>query len=188
MGAFEHMTHPAFFVRAQARNGGGKDHENQVKSPESSKNAKRAKPVRPQKKPLSIEELHRQMMAPASSPAFPTRPGHRRRRSGRSARPHRGRAAVGNHHPRAALRWHRRTSSIPAPWSNATSRRPAPPGFAASRRRSPSTVIYIARITAVEVTCAVAHRRKGKTLTSPCTSSIPAAFANTSPGVMLLPR
>ena len=36
--------------------------ENQVKSPESSKNAKRAKPVRPQKKPLSIEELHRQMM------------------------------------------------------------------------------------------------------------------------------
>jgi predicted nucleic acid-binding protein len=32
-------------------------------------------------------------------------------------------------------------------------------------RRSPSTVIYIARITAVEVTCAVARRRKGKTLT-----------------------
>jgi hypothetical protein len=28
-----------------------------------SKNAKRAKPVQPQKKPLSIEELHRQMMA-----------------------------------------------------------------------------------------------------------------------------
>jgi Arc/MetJ-type ribon-helix-helix transcriptional regulator len=27
------------------------------------KNAKRAKPVQPQKKPLSIEELHRQMMA-----------------------------------------------------------------------------------------------------------------------------
>ena len=63
MGAFEHMTHPAFFVRAERGIGGGKDHENQVKSPESSKNAKRAKPVRPQKKPLSIEELHRQMMA-----------------------------------------------------------------------------------------------------------------------------
>ena len=43
-------------------------------------------------------------------------------------------------------------------------------------RRSPSTVIYIARITAVEVTCAVAHRRKGKTLTSPCASSIPRRF------------
>jgi hypothetical protein len=33
-------------------------------------------------------------------------------------------------------------------------------------RRNPSTVIYIARITAVEVTSAVARRRKGKTLTS----------------------
>jgi predicted nucleic acid-binding protein len=39
-------------------------------------------------------------------------------------------------------------------------------------RRNPSTVIYIARITAVEVTCAVARRRKGKTLTLRRASSI----------------
>jgi predicted nucleic acid-binding protein len=39
-------------------------------------------------------------------------------------------------------------------------------------RQNPSTVIYIAHITAVEVTCAVARRRKGKTLTSPRASSI----------------
>jgi predicted nucleic acid-binding protein len=39
-------------------------------------------------------------------------------------------------------------------------------------RRSPSTLIYIARITAVEVPCAIARRRKGKTLTSPRASSI----------------
>src|SRR5262249_4902206 len=38
-------------------------------------------------------------------------------------------------------------------------------------RRSPSTVIYVARITAVEVTSAVA-RRKGRTLTSAKASSI----------------
>jgi uncharacterized protein len=31
-------------------------------------------------------------------------------------------------------------------------------------RHEPATVIYIAHITAVEVTCAVARRRKGKTL------------------------
>src|SRR5208282_2120955 len=39
-------------------------------------------------------------------------------------------------------------------------------------RRSPSTVIYIARITAVEVTSAVARRRKDRTLTSKKASSI----------------
>jgi predicted nucleic acid-binding protein len=39
-------------------------------------------------------------------------------------------------------------------------------------RRSPSTVIYIARITAVEVTSAVARRRKDRTLTSRKASSI----------------
>ena len=39
-------------------------------------------------------------------------------------------------------------------------------------RRSPSTVIYIAHITAVEVTSAVARRRKGKTLTAAKASSI----------------
>ncbi len=39
-------------------------------------------------------------------------------------------------------------------------------------RRSPSTVIYIARITAVEVTSAVARRRKSRTLTSAKASSI----------------
>ena len=39
-------------------------------------------------------------------------------------------------------------------------------------RRNPATVIYIAHITVVEVTCAVARRRQGKTLTSPRASSI----------------
>ena len=39
-------------------------------------------------------------------------------------------------------------------------------------RRSPSTVIYIARITAVEVPCAIARRRKGKTLTPRRASAI----------------
>src|SRR5438105_3889420 len=39
-------------------------------------------------------------------------------------------------------------------------------------RKNPSTVIYIAHITAVEVTCAVARRRKGRTLTPPRASSI----------------
>jgi predicted nucleic acid-binding protein len=39
-------------------------------------------------------------------------------------------------------------------------------------RRSPSTVIYIARITAVEVPCAIARRRKGRTLTAAKASSI----------------
>ena len=39
-------------------------------------------------------------------------------------------------------------------------------------RHSPSTIIYLAHITAVEVTCAVAHRRQGKTLTPPRASSI----------------
>jgi predicted nucleic acid-binding protein len=43
-------------------------------------------------------------------------------------------------------------------------------------RRNPSTVIYIAHITAVEVTCAVARRRKGKTLTLPHASSIGRRF------------
>jgi predicted nucleic acid-binding protein len=39
-------------------------------------------------------------------------------------------------------------------------------------RRSTSTVIYIAQITVVEVTSAVARRRKGRTLTSAKASSI----------------
>jgi predicted nucleic acid-binding protein len=39
-------------------------------------------------------------------------------------------------------------------------------------RRSSSTVIYIARITAVELTSAVARRRKGRTLPSKKASSI----------------
>ena len=39
-------------------------------------------------------------------------------------------------------------------------------------RRSPSTVIYIAQITAVEVPCAIARRRKGKTLAPRRASSI----------------
>ncbi len=39
-------------------------------------------------------------------------------------------------------------------------------------RRSPFTVIYIARITAVEVTSAVARRREGRTITSKKASSI----------------
>ena len=39
-------------------------------------------------------------------------------------------------------------------------------------RHRPATVIYIAHITAVEVTCAIARRRKGHTLTSTRASSI----------------
>jgi predicted nucleic acid-binding protein len=39
-------------------------------------------------------------------------------------------------------------------------------------RRNPSTIIYIAHITAVEVTCAIARRRKGKTITAAKASSI----------------
>src|SRR5271169_4998587 len=39
-------------------------------------------------------------------------------------------------------------------------------------RRSPSSEIYIARITAIEVPCAIARRRKGKTLTPRRASSI----------------
>jgi predicted nucleic acid-binding protein len=39
-------------------------------------------------------------------------------------------------------------------------------------RQNPSTVIYIAHITAVEVTCAVARRRKSGTLTRSRASSI----------------
>jgi predicted nucleic acid-binding protein len=39
-------------------------------------------------------------------------------------------------------------------------------------RRSPSTVIYIARITAIEVSSAVARRRNDRTLTSKKASSI----------------
>ena len=39
-------------------------------------------------------------------------------------------------------------------------------------RHSPSTIIYLAHITAVEVMCAVARRRQGKTLTPPSASSI----------------
>jgi predicted nucleic acid-binding protein len=45
-------------------------------------------------------------------------------------------------------------------------------------RHNPSTVIYIARITAVEVTSAVARRRKGRTLTSARTASILHRFRN----------
>jgi predicted nucleic acid-binding protein len=39
-------------------------------------------------------------------------------------------------------------------------------------RRNPSTIIYIAHITAVEVTSAVARRRKGRTLTAAKAASI----------------
>jgi uncharacterized protein len=39
-------------------------------------------------------------------------------------------------------------------------------------RHTASTLIYIARITAVEVTCAVARRRKGRTLTPAKASSL----------------
>jgi predicted nucleic acid-binding protein len=42
--------------------------------------------------------------------------------------------------------------------------------------RAASNVIYLARITAVEVTSAVARRRKGKTLTSPRASSVLSRF------------
>jgi predicted nucleic acid-binding protein len=39
-------------------------------------------------------------------------------------------------------------------------------------RHNPSTVIYIAHITTVEVTCAIARRRKGRTLTAAKASSL----------------
>jgi predicted nucleic acid-binding protein len=39
-------------------------------------------------------------------------------------------------------------------------------------RRNPSTIIHIAHITAVEVTCAIARRGKGKTITAAKASSI----------------
>ena len=111
-----------------------------------------------------------------------SRPGHRRRRSRRSAGPHQGRAAVGNHHPRAALRWpaayfvdssalvKRYVQEIGTAWVRGLT------------RRSPSTVIYIARITAVEVTSAVARRRKGRTLTSARRRRSSTASASISPG------
>jgi len=43
-------------------------------------------------------------------------------------------------------------------------------------RQSPSRLIYIAHITAVEVTCAVARRRKGRTITAAKASSIMRRF------------
>ena len=49
-------------------------------------------------------------------------------------------------------------------------------------RHSPSTIIYLAHITAVEVTCAVARRRQGKTLTPPAHRRFSTAFASISPG------
>ena len=49
--------------------------------------------------------------------------------------------------------------------------KPAPLGFAVSRARNPSTIIYIAHITTVELTCAIARRRKGKTITAAKASS-----------------
>jgi predicted nucleic acid-binding protein len=39
-------------------------------------------------------------------------------------------------------------------------------------RRNPSTIIYIAHITTVEVTCAIARRRKGRTISAAKASSI----------------
>jgi hypothetical protein len=56
-------------------------------------------------------------------------------------------------------------------------------------RRTPSTVIYIARITAIEVPCAIARRRKG-TIIPPrrASSFLHIAFASTSPGGMPSPR
>ena len=39
-------------------------------------------------------------------------------------------------------------------------------------RSNPSTIIYIAQITTVEVTCAIARRRKGKTISAAKASSI----------------
>lgn len=39
-------------------------------------------------------------------------------------------------------------------------------------RRRPSTVVYIARITTIEVSCSIARRRQGKSLTPPHAASI----------------
>ncbi len=53
------------------------------------------------------------------------------------------------------------------------SRKPAPRGCRRRTRHNPSTIIYIARITVVEVTSAVARRRNGRPPVAPsCASSI----------------
>jgi len=62
------------------------------------------------------------------------------------------------------------------------------PWVRGTTRRSPSTVIYIARITTVEVSCAIARRRKGKILTPRRASSILHRFRRTSPGGITSPR
>ena len=144
--------------------------ENEVKSPESSKNAKRAKPVRPQKKPLSIEELHRQMMARGLITRLPD-PDLDIDDDDPDDQP-----VLIEGEPlsetiiRERRRGDRRTSSIPARWSNATSRRPASPGFAASapqlihrdlhrpHHRRRSQLRHIGRTTAKEKPCRVPMR------------------------------
>ncbi len=55
-------------------------------------------------------------------------------------------------------------------------------------RRSPATVIYIARITTVEITSAVARRRKGRTLTAARASSILRRFRQHLAGRILSSR
>jgi predicted nucleic acid-binding protein len=55
-------------------------------------------------------------------------------------------------------------------------------------RRSPSTAIYAAHITAVEVTSAVARRRKDPTLTTAKASSIHLLGSRTSLAVILVLR
>ena len=103
-------------------------------APTPGKAAKRAKAAAPKKKPLTRRRVQSAIVRGRPHRlAARSCPRHRRRRSRRCAGPHQGRAAVGNHHPRTALRWRPPTSSIPAPWSNAMSWKPARPGCAASR-------------------------------------------------------
>ena len=66
----------------------------------------------------------------------------------------------------------RYTLLIRVRWLSGTSRKPALPGWRSLTHRGAANLIYLARITAVEVTSAVARRRKGRTLTSPRASSI----------------
>ena len=132
-------------------------------APAPGKAAKRAKPAQAKEaadgRRASIGDCSRQ----AASPRCPIPPSTSTTTIPTIAGPHQGRAAVGNHPPRAALRWRPPTSSIPAPWSNAMSVETGTAWVRGITRRRPSTHIYIALITAVEVTSAVA-RRRGVTL------------------------
>ena len=126
----------------------------------------------PRKKPLPLEEIHRQMLASGLLTSLPDPaldlddddPDDRRSPS-RESRCPKPSSASGAEVPAlyfcdSSALVKRYVQEVGTPWIRGLT------------RRSPSTVIDIARITAVEVTCAVARRRKGKTLTPRRASSI----------------